>query len=69
MSDHNRQGGADISKKGYNPASVGNGYQPAPRLVPSRIGNPGAGHQPTGTGARPALPSTGSGVKPPPQKK
>lgn len=47
--------------KGYQPRRIDNGYQPG-------VSEPGAGHQPAGTGSRPPLPTTGSGVKPPPKK-
>lgn len=48
--------------EGYKPSTQGNvskGYQPS--IQPAK---PQSGHQP-GTGSRPAVPTTGSGVKPP----
>ena len=53
---------------GYKPAPPSNiankGYQPSAIHQPL---NPQGGHQP-GTGSTPAVPTTGSGVKPPPSK-
>lgn len=53
--------GPRITNDGHQPSGT-KGFQPV--YTP----NPGAGHQPTGTGA-PTPPSGGSGVRPGPAKK
>ncbi len=54
-----------LANDGYKPAPQPNtatkGHQPSPVVAPL---NPQGGHQP-GTGSSPAVPTTGSGVKPP----
>jgi hypothetical protein len=55
--------GRGNTQSGNRPGGIGRGYQPA--HAPN---NPGAGHQPAGTGT-PQPPTTGSGVKPTPAKK
>lgn len=67
MSDRGKpsgsQGPRPIVNDGHQPVRIDRGHQPA--YAPSK---PGAGHQPTGTGA-PTPPTTGTGVKPGPAKK
>lgn len=67
MSENKKAGPVEV-QKGYKPAVVGDGYKPLRGPAPSGVSRPGAGHQPTPSGPRPALPTTGTGVKPAPKK-
>lgn len=67
--EREHKGRPGFAQDGWRPTSEGHrpqidrGHQPT--FSPS---NPGAGHQPSAPGGRPAPPTTGSGVKPPPKK-
>lgn len=67
--ERDRSGRPGHTQDGWRPTNEGHspqsdrGYQPT--YAPS---NPGLGHQPSSPDQRPAPPTTGSGVKPPPKK-